>query len=846
MNLPNVHFKDFSIDFKEINPEDFIADDKMIFDVGKKIIIEPNDDGYIHDALQDKIVISDKNTVVVNAQVGCGKSFTIIKLIKRIYDTDKNSLILVVTPFVSLVQQYVDELTTTGEIPKSQIFNYLRLGRESEPDYIKKRIQVVTVNTLLGNPGDDGYTNSNVKKLYLNELVTNCELYNRKVYFVYDEIHDAVSNFKEEFIFNLWKWRNVIHKNFIISATYSEASKIVIKYLAELTDKKIQIIEASRKIIPHKQSKLFLHFSNDYNYSSTTDELVNLVKELLNSDKEIDILSYSKTLAKSIITDKEGIGKYLKDRFGKLNDCTSQLVSNQRMENLAQKNRFNKEMCNVGTNFKTGVNITKENHALIIIMPPRSSRMTFGNKYGIFSDGTNNIIQALARQRTQGEIHIILPRPDKFDFDSLDKTKMSEAQKVEFENYYKKIEYFDGDLKIPVTYMLQDEQYGILKKFYNRTLNELKQELVSVKPNKRAWLPRLEYPPFEIFTLNRGEGFLSDTNKFYGADLSAYITYCSITNQFINCELHQINYKEILLLEEGKIQKTLFENFKNKYDENYYNLNLNSSNFNMFYYRIRDEFFNSFLMKIRKKDGKDWKNILESRDRLFEIQFLMFCNTIFHQGLDSTKVKIDKDYTRGNYFLESIAIANSLILKGSTYDNNQKKRIKAFQNLSKLREKLIGNVAVSKSGKKYQYLPVKPFSDFIKITNLKEFDGLIKYFLEDDPYIKEEIFSFKRNFIGKDSDKKIESLYTILLNDFFEFDEFKDYPKKTIDGKLVRVKPIKSIIPLPDSKNILNLVIDSDFDKDYINAIKESVKKIDQYKDFEEYEVKIKSMFNSI
>ena len=41
-----------------------------------------------------------------------------------------------------------------------------------------------------------------------------------------DEIHDAIHNFKEEYIFNLWKWKDVIIKNYIISATFNEASKV--------------------------------------------------------------------------------------------------------------------------------------------------------------------------------------------------------------------------------------------------------------------------------------------------------------------------------------------------------------------------------------------------------------------------------------------------------------------------------------------------------------------------------------------------------------------------------------------------------------------------------------------
>ena len=84
-------------------------------------------------------------------------------------------------------------------------------------------------------------------------MISNCKAQNKKVVFIYDEIHDTIHNFRQELIFNLWKWKNVIHKNFVISATFNEASKIVIEYLAELTDRKIQIIESERVRNPEKQ-----------------------------------------------------------------------------------------------------------------------------------------------------------------------------------------------------------------------------------------------------------------------------------------------------------------------------------------------------------------------------------------------------------------------------------------------------------------------------------------------------------------------------------------------------------------------------------------------------------------
>ncbi len=59
-------------------------------------------------------------------------------------------------------------------------------------------------------------------------------------------------------------------------------------------------------------------------------------------------------------------------------------------------------------------------------MPPIGARLPFKNLYGIFSGGINSVIQALARQRKKGEIHIILGRHSRFDFSSL--TELNKQQ----------------------------------------------------------------------------------------------------------------------------------------------------------------------------------------------------------------------------------------------------------------------------------------------------------------------------------------------------------------------------------------------------------------------------------
>ena len=387
MELPNKYFEDFPIEFKEINPEDFPN-----FSVREKIIISPDEEGYICENLKHHIDLDEKNTVVINAGVGQGKTTAIIEIVKEYYE-NTDYIIFIASPFVSLVEQYYKDVIKK-DIPEKDIFRYELLGNDELTDFWHRRIHIVTANCILGNPGEDAFINSKVKRYYLNRLSKYCEKYNKKVIFIYDEIHDAIHNFKEEYIFNLWKWRNVILKNYIISATYNEASKVVIEYLAELTNDNIQIIESERKRFPSKQSELFLHYNNEQFYSYDDKTITNLVKELIFLGKEIDILSYSKILSENIIKNKDsGIGKELYKKYIEINNCTSELIRNKRKNRILPQNRFKSDMCNVGTNFKTGVSIEKDNHAFIIILPPVGSKMPFENNYGIFSNGINSIIQ---------------------------------------------------------------------------------------------------------------------------------------------------------------------------------------------------------------------------------------------------------------------------------------------------------------------------------------------------------------------------------------------------------------------------------------------------------------------
>ncbi|MCT4699165.1 MULTISPECIES: DEAD/DEAH box helicase family protein [Tenacibaculum] len=817
----NTEFKDYPIEYKEVNPDDFICETDIVGSRtnnstlkiepnGQKIIIPPDENGYINNSLQAQITIDYKNTVIVNAAVGQGKSYGIIKTIKRYYeDTSRQKyLIIVASPFVSLVKQYVNDIHVDGGIPKEKIFDYNNLGRTSNIDYLNKFVHVVTANTLLGNPGEDGFKNSEIKREYLSLLSKYCEKNSIKVVFIYDEIHDSHHNFRQEYIFNLWKWQKVIHKNFIISATFNEASKVVVEYLAELTDRKIKIIESKRTRFSRKQSALYLHYSDDYNFTTETKEIKNTIFRLLERKKDIDVLCYSKSLSKDIINPREDIGKELRKMYGNdgIKDCTSQLASNSREENIEQQNQFDNSMCNVGTNFKTGVSIKKHNHALVIIMPSRSTRLHFKNQYGIFSGGINSVIQALARQRymkpeeetqEKNQIHIILSRPNQFDYTSLQYTLMNQAQKLQFSKLYSRVHDVNEQEEC-VKYFKFGIQNRLLYQFYSVELQGyLSNEIDIVGTRNRRGLPALNFPEFKTFVLEKGEDYLANTYPIFGRDISGYITYAAITNQFINCKLEKVFASKMLWFSETNIEEELTRFYSNHAIEYKLRLHLDYGNFSAYYYELRDYVFNVCKVSYkRKRLNQEQETYQRSKEALkaFEIQLISRAKKWFF-GAEHTE-----DYSRADYLLDNIKTASE-IETPTAEDEVQQKRITLFKAIGHFRNKLLVNIKKYDSkGKQYYYLRTdnKFGLDSIDLDVLTQLEGLLTY----DDFLNNDIFIFRRSLENKTPRQKINSLYKLLKKDFVVLGKRKEH---YVSGERVLVKEVISIkIMNHNSINFLN------------------------------------------
>lgn len=839
MELPNKYFEDFPIEYKKIRKvnvtgfSDTPAGKRNIngFTVSKWTHKEIRS-RYLNEDLQCLIQLKEKDTMVISAPVGNGKSYAIIQTIKRFYEArDQDYLVIVATPFVSLVEQYVIDIHSDGNIPTHQIFNYGDLGRRDTP-FLDKKIHVVTANTLLGNPGEDSYKNSDVKRNYLNELINDCEKKGRKVVFIYDEVHDTIPNFKEEYVFNLWKWKNVIHKNFIISATFTEASYVVIEYLAELTDKKINIVEFPRIRIKENQSKLFLHYSSAYQFTNTTPEITSLITELINKDKQIDILCYSKTLSKALIADKI-ISQNLKKKLVEINDCTSENINNVRPQNEKPTNRFDNSKCNIGTNFKSGVSIKKENHAFVIILPPRSTQNKFKNYYGIFSSGITSIIQAVARQRVIGEIHIILPRPNEFAYESL-KPVMSDEQIKIFSEFYDIVKHHTSkEESEKVYYIPLHYQNSLIRNFYKYDLkSNVDKGIEFVKETNRDELARLEFPPFKNFKLNESENYLASTFNFFGGDLSAYVTYCAVTNQFVNCNLHGLSYKTTLWFEEGKTYKQLNNVFSQYFGDSYVESLFYYSNFHLSYLDFRGKLFEEFDLRFKGSKTKKAELVTSYSNSYFEKQLLLFVAFKYYGRPYNSNFK-DITYSRGQYFIDCIVAASNIKLEEVT-NAELKDRVQAYQDLNYFREKLVSKISKHERGNdNFDYLPVNPFPSFIETTDITRFDRAINYLTKVDPFISNNLYNFSRR-LNRDFEKNRNAFYKILIEDFFEYETRLNNPRIKIDGVKQAVLPNIKALDLPESTQRINLIQSADYveglvDDDFSEFVKKEYGSMEAY-----------------
>lgn len=466
------------------------------------------------------------DTCVFNVMVGKGKTTLCYNLIKDYVKNDY--VVIMLSPYKKLVEKDFEELNNNMQL---DCFNYLDINGSNFDikKSIAKPVQIMTVNCILQNPGEDAFEQAFVKKNYLKALLGLCSALNKKVVLFFDEIHDSVANFNTELVPNIMKWRIVVHKVFISSATYTVASLPVIKYLALLTNKKIFVYDIPRKLRTAGVAKLHLHIYSGCPYSANNIgsliELKHLIDKYRSQGRKVNILTGTKFLAKELTNFTNVI------KTNPAIDENYHVI--KAVKNLGPNvitgdttNSFDEKQNNIGTNFKTGVNISDKNGVMIILMPIMQSNF---NANHIFSDGIPAITQAFARLRNGGDIHVFMGAPNV----AIEQEKMLTKCQIP-ESIIRKLK--------SVPFINQNKGIDKLKTIYTARITTRKSEIDFLNESMQNTNLGFQYPSFETFVMTMGQNSLIRNEHSYGSDISSYVFWASLNNQFSNASLTTITY----------------------------------------------------------------------------------------------------------------------------------------------------------------------------------------------------------------------------------------------------------------------------------------------------------------
>ena len=560
--------------------------DRLIKDgfTAKKIEI-PNVPGGFLNFERDfqKFKMTDKETVIFNFQVGKGKTTICYELIKKY--SESGNIVIVCSPFKKLVEKDYSELTLAN--PSTIIRNYIQIDDLIKDDFtisdfVKCNIHVMTINCLLQNPGNDRFEQSAIKRDYLNAIKQYAKHNKKKVIIFFDEIHESISNFHSILLPSLYSWKEFVHKCFISSATFIEASVPVIKYIGLLTNKCIRVFESDR-IQQLDLANIHLHITEG-KYNQKRLNALLMLKDIIKiyhpisfqelieetnrpefeknksdfleklaeyNSKKIIILSGYKSIVKSLL-DKSKLKPNDKSKSDRIIESITYLFPKILTSDTDEI--FDESSNYIGTTFKTGINIKDQNSIYIIIIPVIENDKKSNGHYGIFSDGIPSIIQAIARKRSKGDIHIITHMPNESillgneDLRTILPTSFLNGKKVK-------------------SYAIQNNGYIEIEKNYNRRRDKIKTYINDLKEE----YPNYHYPSLEDYFITSSQNLLVKNLENWGKGLSPYILWASLNNQFCNAELKTItNYIKqynIIYLKVDKESETLFSFVKHKINE---------------------------------------------------------------------------------------------------------------------------------------------------------------------------------------------------------------------------------------------------------------------------------------
>lgn len=548
-----------SIEYKKVDPNRFSG-----YTVNQ-IQVQQDNNGYVNSDLLNEFSTKDTCTTIVNVGIGQGKTTAVYEYIKQLTLND-DLIVVLASPFVTLVEKDLKTLTEEHKIDPKNILVYLDLETEKKDalnDMVNvnyayafddqnlwlneilpnKKIHIITINSLLGNPGDSAFIQSTEKHDYLAALFKYCKASTKRIVFILDEIHESVHNFANPFIYNIIRWKDLTHKAILLTATYTESVNIIVKHFAYLTDDIINIIESDRIKKSNQPANLHLCYTNKTYSTHEIDELEIIKYVIEQSDliettpRQVQILSFSKRIARAIYDVSD---EWIPNRDVKLSIGSS-------------SEKFDPNSSNIGTTFKTGVNITTKD-LFFIVLPCKYTTINFKGEYGIFSDGVPSIIQSIARMRTDGDIYVIIPPvPALIKDEYLEEYLPLQTHQLSQPKIMSEI-VKDDYTEFEKIYKLIYQRIELTEKVYN--INTLTPPITVTRPN-------IQYPKLDTFILERGQQFLVDRFFRHGKFISPYIIRSAFHDQFVNTNLLNVYTHSYDTIELKLTLSSLFEELDN-------------------------------------------------------------------------------------------------------------------------------------------------------------------------------------------------------------------------------------------------------------------------------------------
>lgn len=284
-------------------------------------------------------------------------------------------------------------------------------------------------------------------------------------------------------------------------------------------------------------------------YNSTNIEklssLEKIITEGLRKRRSINILSFSKNIAKAI-------RKIYQPTFKKYNRYLKLCTSETEYEFDENHNSH------VGTNFSTGVNINSG--IFIVLLPPYSMIEGLG-MYGVFTDGYIALIQSIARMRRKGDIYIYSSLPNLF----LEGDYIKNLKDLELTDEYKTVPFNKFEtrankfkslyISLKKTHQKKIDFIESFKDFDKRLgFGNISQNYIGVQ---------LNYPTYEEFLLKYSDKFFYTTEYSAGKKITSYLLWALFNDQFQNAKLKEIiSDEEILDLNKNNIHSKLDELFE--------------------------------------------------------------------------------------------------------------------------------------------------------------------------------------------------------------------------------------------------------------------------------------------